>query len=256
MVTKITATYTNSDAAPVSGFSLQVLPTAILPSAHHAALLGMLQIVRPCGCPKALASCIMIKHALQDILQSYAAAQEHKNDVDVVAESLVIGFAICRHALQCASVRIYMYATASDSLSLDAVQAAVPKFMQLRLDPASGNALGPQGSSTATQALHVTNTMHGAEAAGHALAHRIHQKWRCQAGAGGGQELPRWPLAGLLGLQQPAHTRPAQFVEDSKRLEQARIKCCLVSSIMHEQQLLHAHVRAASLGTTIHGMMR
>ena len=160
-VTDITATYTNSDAAPVSGFSLQVLPTAILPSAHHAALLGMPQIVRPCGCPKALASCIMIKHALQDILQSYAAAQELKNDVGVVAESLVIGFAICRHALQCASVSMYMYATASDSLSLDAVQAAVPKFMQLRLDPASGNALGPQGSSTATQALHVTNTMHG-----------------------------------------------------------------------------------------------
>jgi len=41
------------------------------------------------------------------------------------------------------------------------VQAAVPKFMQLRLDPASGNALGPNSSSTATQNLHVTNTMHG-----------------------------------------------------------------------------------------------
>ena len=85
-------------------------------------------------------------------MQSYAAAQELKDDVGVVAESLVIGFAICRHALQCASVNIYMYATASDSLSLDAVQAAVPKFM---------HALGPQGSSSATQALHVTNTMHG-----------------------------------------------------------------------------------------------
>lgn len=37
----------------------------------------------------------------------------------------------------------------------------MPKFMQLRLDPASGNALGPNSSSTATQNLHVTNTMHG-----------------------------------------------------------------------------------------------
>ena len=33
--------------------------------------------------------------------------------------------------------------------------------MQLRLDPASGNMLGPHASSTATQNLHVTNTMHG-----------------------------------------------------------------------------------------------
>lgn len=41
------------------------------------------------------------------------------------------------------------------------VQAAVPKFMQLRLDPASGNALGAHGSSSAMQNLHVTNTMHG-----------------------------------------------------------------------------------------------
>ena len=60
-VTDITATYANSDAAPVSGFSLQVLPTNnILLLAHDAAVLGMLQIVRLCKCRKALASCIMI----------------------------------------------------------------------------------------------------------------------------------------------------------------------------------------------------
>ena len=40
-------------------------------------------------------------------------------------------------------------------------QAAVPKFMQLRLDPASGNMLGASSGSTAMQNLHVTNTMHG-----------------------------------------------------------------------------------------------
>ncbi len=37
----------------------------------------------------------------------------------------------------------------------------MPKFMQLRLDPASGNTLDAHGSSSATQNLHVTNTMHG-----------------------------------------------------------------------------------------------
>ena len=41
------------------------------------------------------------------------------------------------------------------------VQAAVPKFMQLQPDPASGKALGTHGSSSAMQNLHVTNTMHG-----------------------------------------------------------------------------------------------
>ncbi len=39
------------------------------------------------------------------------------------------------------------------------LQAAVPKFMQLKLDPASGNMLPPNG--TVTQSLHVTNSMHG-----------------------------------------------------------------------------------------------
>ena len=37
----------------------------------------------------------------------------------------------------------------------------MPKFMQLRLDPASGTALGAHGGSSAMQTLHVTNTMHG-----------------------------------------------------------------------------------------------
>eukprot|EP00873_Tetraselmis_striata_P041902 jgi/Tetstr1/462166/TSEL_007231.t1 len=40
------------------------------------------------------------------------------------------------------------------------LQAAVPKFMQLRLDPASGTALQP-GGEPVTQTIHVTNTMHG-----------------------------------------------------------------------------------------------
>jgi AP-1 complex subunit gamma-1 len=40
-------------------------------------------------------------------------------------------------------------------------QAAVPKFMQLKLDPASGATLAPMGAGNATQQLHVNNSMHG-----------------------------------------------------------------------------------------------
>jgi AP-1 complex subunit gamma-1 len=39
-------------------------------------------------------------------------------------------------------------------------QAAVPKFMQLKLDPASGTALPPLGG-VVRQVLHVNNSMHG-----------------------------------------------------------------------------------------------
>lgn len=39
------------------------------------------------------------------------------------------------------------------------LQAAVPKFMQLKLDPASSGTLASGGG--ATQTLHVTNSMHG-----------------------------------------------------------------------------------------------
>lgn len=40
------------------------------------------------------------------------------------------------------------------------MQAAVPKFMQLKLDPASSTTLAPLGGS-AWQTLHVNNSMHG-----------------------------------------------------------------------------------------------
>ena len=40
------------------------------------------------------------------------------------------------------------------------LQAAVPKFMQLKLDPASGTTLSPEGSPV-TQSLHVNNGQHG-----------------------------------------------------------------------------------------------
>lgn len=44
---------------------------------------------------------------------------------------------------------------------LPCLQAAVPKFMQLKLQPASGSVLPPLGAGTVTQQLHITNTMHG-----------------------------------------------------------------------------------------------
>ncbi|KAJ8439521.1 hypothetical protein Cgig2_007038 [Carnegiea gigantea] len=40
-------------------------------------------------------------------------------------------------------------------------QAAVPKFLQLHLDPASGNTLPASGSGSITQNLQVTNSQHG-----------------------------------------------------------------------------------------------
>ena len=41
------------------------------------------------------------------------------------------------------------------------LQAAVPKFMQLRLDPASGSSLQPNSGNSLTQVLHVTNSQQG-----------------------------------------------------------------------------------------------
>jgi AP-1 complex subunit gamma-1 len=41
------------------------------------------------------------------------------------------------------------------------LQAAVPKAMQLRLEPASAAVVPPHSSGSVTQRLHVTNTLHG-----------------------------------------------------------------------------------------------
>lgn len=37
----------------------------------------------------------------------------------------------------------------------------MPKFMQLRLDPATGSALPPGAEGAVTQQLHIVNSMHG-----------------------------------------------------------------------------------------------
>jgi AP-1 complex subunit gamma-1 len=44
------------------------------------------------------------------------------------------------------------------------LQAAVPKFMQLRLAPASGTTLTAGGTDTVSQAIQLNNTMHGQKA--------------------------------------------------------------------------------------------
>ncbi|PON59284.1 Adaptor protein complex AP-1, gamma subunit [Parasponia andersonii] len=49
----------------------------------------------------------------------------------------------------------------SDSLTDFIFQAAVPKFIQLHLDPASGNTLPASGNGSVTQNLKVTNSQHG-----------------------------------------------------------------------------------------------
>jgi AP-1 complex subunit gamma-1 len=41
------------------------------------------------------------------------------------------------------------------------LQAAVPKFMQIRLEPASSSTLPASGLGSASQRIVVTNTMHG-----------------------------------------------------------------------------------------------
>jgi hypothetical protein len=52
------------------------------------------------------------------------------------------------------------------------VQAAVPKFCRLRLDPPSGDAVAA-GGPPLTQVLHVTNTAHGVKA----VALRLRVAW-------------------------------------------------------------------------------
>ena len=41
------------------------------------------------------------------------------------------------------------------------VQAAVPKFMQLRLEPATSSTLAANSTDSVTQKLHIKNNMHG-----------------------------------------------------------------------------------------------
>ncbi|PKA62478.1 AP-1 complex subunit gamma-2 [Apostasia shenzhenica] len=53
-------------------------------------------------------------------------------------------------------------------------QAAVPKFIQLHLDPASSSTIPPSGNGTITQTLSVTNSLHGQKA----LAMRIRMAYK------------------------------------------------------------------------------
>jgi AP-1 complex subunit gamma-1 len=54
-------------------------------------------------------------------------------------------------------------AQARGSQGARAPQAAVPKFMTLRLEAASGTVLPPHGAGGVTQRLHLTNSQHGAK---------------------------------------------------------------------------------------------
>lgn len=45
-------------------------------------------------------------------------------------------------------------------------QVAFPKYMQMRLEPASGSVLPAIGAGSVTQRIHVLNSMHGQKAMG------------------------------------------------------------------------------------------
>ena len=49
----------------------------------------------------------------------------------------------------------------NENLTGFTLQAAVPKFMSVKLEPATGNILPPMGTGTITQALQITNNLHG-----------------------------------------------------------------------------------------------
>ncbi|BDA45799.1 AP-1 complex subunit gamma-1 [Coccomyxa sp. Obi] len=74
-----------------------------------------------------------------------------------------IGFAFSKPPGQPATTDITATFTNSGAAPVTgfSLQAAVPKFMQLKLDPASGSTLAPMGAGNASQQLHVTNSMHG-----------------------------------------------------------------------------------------------
>ena len=58
------------------------------------------------------------------------------------------------------------------------LQVAVPKFIQLRIDPASSNVVPPGGTGTVTQSMHITNSMHGQKP----VALRLRASFRSAAG--------------------------------------------------------------------------
>ncbi|MCO5584173.1 hypothetical protein L7F22_038096 [Adiantum nelumboides] len=60
--------------------------------------------------------------------------------------------------------------TSSDLCTDFMLQAAVPKFLLLKLDPASGNVLLPNANGTITQCLTVTNTLRGQVRKYHSLS--------------------------------------------------------------------------------------
>lgn len=76
---------------------------------------------------------------------------------------LTVSFRLEKAAGDPASTNILASYSNSGDVALEAftLQAAVPKQMQLRLDPASGGALPPRSQGAVSQSLHVHNSMHG-----------------------------------------------------------------------------------------------
>ncbi|GLC40655.1 hypothetical protein PLESTB_000036100 [Pleodorina starrii] len=77
-------------------------------------------------------------------------------------QGLVISFTLVKHVANPAITEVLAVTTNNNLTEVTdyTLQVAVPKFMQIKLEPASGSVLAPRGG-TVTQKLYVNNTQHG-----------------------------------------------------------------------------------------------
>jgi AP-1 complex subunit gamma-1 len=129
--------------------------------------------------------------ALQDLLGGAAAAPAAATMTAYAGEAVTVAFALRRAAGGAGAADILATYTnnTAEPIASFSLQAAVPKFMTVRLDPASGSTLPPRGAGALTQGLHVSNSMHGQKA----LAMRLRMTYV----RGGQQETQQCEVAGF-----------------------------------------------------------
>ncbi|EFJ49536.1 hypothetical protein VOLCADRAFT_101862 [Volvox carteri f. nagariensis] len=76
---------------------------------------------------------------------------------------LVITFSLAKHATNPAITEILAMTTNNNLTEVTdyTLQVAVPKFMQIKLEPASGTVLPPRGGGGVSQKIYVNNSQHG-----------------------------------------------------------------------------------------------
>ncbi|KAF0933493.1 hypothetical protein E2562_018579 [Oryza meyeriana var. granulata] len=94
---------------------------------------------------------------------SISGVDNHSSIMAFQSATLKINFDFKRHPGKPQETTIHATFTNLTSTSYTdfVFQAAVPKFIQLRLDPASGNVVPASGNGSVTQGLSVTNNQHG-----------------------------------------------------------------------------------------------